>query len=63
MPDTIVANQIALPDRTTQVLGVDMDDAALLKQLVRAAIDSGPGLDAEAVFARLEARYTDPTEG
>ena len=62
MPDTIVANRIALPERTAQAFGVDINDSELLKRLVQAGIDSGRGLDTEAVFARLEARCADPTE-
>ena len=31
-----------------------------LRRLVREGIDSGPGIDAESVFARLRARYDRP---
>jgi antitoxin ParD1/3/4 len=31
-----------------------------LRRLVREGIDSGPGLDADAVFARLRARFVQP---
>jgi hypothetical protein len=60
MPDIAVTDQVAPNEGTIEVL---VEDTAHLRRLAREAADSGPGLDAEEVFARLEARYADPPEG
>jgi antitoxin ParD1/3/4 len=45
--------------RKRQAAGIEIEET---RRLVREGIDSGPGIDADRVFARLRAKYTGMAE-